>query len=82
MAVDMNISVPEDVARYLQGQEDASAAVADAVRRVLPEARRERQRAAAEAMAEYERQRPPEEIAADRALMDASNEIALRGTEW
>jgi len=82
MAVEMKISVPEDVARYLNDQDDASAVVTDAVRRVLPEARRARQRAAAEAYAAYLRQRSPEEIEADRVLIESSNDIALRGAEW
>lgn len=82
MAVDMSISVPDDVARYLQRQDDASAAVTDAVRRVLSEARRARQRAAAEAYAECLRQRSPEEVEADRVLIESSNDIALRGAEW
>lgn len=47
MTVKLSISVPDDVANYLQSQGNASAAVTDAVRRVLPQARRARQRAAA-----------------------------------
>ena len=38
MTVKLSISVPDDVAAYLQSQGNASAAVTEAVRRVLPEA--------------------------------------------
>jgi len=56
--------------------------VTDAVRRVLPEARRARQRAAAQAYGEYLRQRTGRQIADDRALIESSNDIALRDAEW
>lgn len=82
MTVKLSISVPDDVAAYLQSQDNVSAAVTEAVRRVLPEVRRARQRAAAEAMAEWERSRSPEEIEEDRMWIETSNDIALRGTEW
>ncbi|MEU4557830.1 hypothetical protein AB0F72_05550 [Actinoplanes sp. NPDC023936] len=52
MTVKLSISVPDDVAAYLQSQGNASAAVTEAVRKVLPEARRTRQRAAAQAYGE------------------------------
>ena len=52
MTVKLSISVPDDVAAYLQGQGNASAAVTAAVRRILPDARRDRQRAAARAYGE------------------------------
>ena len=57
MTVKLSISVPDDVASYLQSQDNVSAAVTAAVRRILPEARRSRQRAAAEAYGEYLRRR-------------------------
>ena len=82
MAVKLSISVPDDVAAYLQGQGNASAAVTDAVRRVLPQARRERQRAAAQAMAEYLRQRSPEQLAEDRMLIESNHDVALRDAQW
>jgi len=53
MTVKLSISVPDDVAAYLQSQGNASAAVTAAVRHVLPEARRARQRAAAQAHADH-----------------------------
>jgi hypothetical protein len=53
-----------------------------AVRRVLPEARRARQRAAAQAYGEYLRQRTGQEIADDRVLIESSNDIALRDAQW
>ncbi len=77
--------MPDDVAAYLQSQGNASAAVTDAVRRVLPEARRARQRAAAQAYGaygEYLRQRTAQQIADDQTLIESSNEIALRDAEW
>jgi hypothetical protein len=46
MTVKLSISVPDDVAAYLQASGNASAAVTEAVRRLLPDARRARQRAA------------------------------------
>jgi hypothetical protein len=82
MTVRLSISVPDDVAAYLQSQGNASAAVTAAVRRVLPDARRARQRAAAQAYGEYLRGRSSQEVAADTTLIEASNEVALRGSEW
>ncbi|MEU4163260.1 hypothetical protein [Actinoplanes sp. NPDC026670] len=82
MTVKLSISVPDDVAEYLQSQGNASAAVTEAVRRVLPEARRLRQREAAQAYGRFLRERTPEQADADRILIESSNDIALRGTEW
>jgi hypothetical protein len=82
MTVKLSISVPDDVAAYLQSQGNASAAVTDAVRRVLPEARRARQRVAAQAYGEYLRRRTTQQIADDRALIESSNDIAVRDAEW
>jgi hypothetical protein len=82
MTVKLSISVPDDVAAYLQSQSNASAAVTDAVRRILPEARRARQRAAAQAYGDYLRRRTAEQRASDRDLVEASNDIALRDAEW
>ncbi|HEX7744270.1 MAG TPA: hypothetical protein VF462_03265 [Micromonosporaceae bacterium] len=82
MTVKLSISVPDDVAAYLQSQGNASAAVAEAVRRVLPEARRARQRAAAQAYGEYLRRRTVQQISDDRTLIESSNDIALRDAEW
>jgi hypothetical protein len=82
MTVKLSISVPDDVAAYLQSQGNVSAAVTGAVRRILPEARRARQRAAAEAYGEYLRRRTAQQIADDRALIESSNDIALRDAEW
>ena len=81
MTTKISISVPDDVAAYLQGQGNASAAVTAAVRRVLPEARRVRQRVAAQAYGEYLRQQA-EQSEADVAAIESSNDIALRGSEW
>ena len=74
MTVKLSISVPDDVAGYLQSSGNASAAVTEAVRRLLPEARRARQRAAARAYAEFLRQAP--------AVIEQSNNVALRGARW
>jgi predicted nucleotidyltransferase len=82
MTVKLSISVPDDVAAYLQSRGNASAAVTEAIRRVLPEARRARQRAAAHAFGEYLRGRTRQQSDADAALIEVSNEIALRGSEW
>jgi hypothetical protein len=82
MTVKLSISVPDDVAAYLQSQGNASAAVTDAVRRVLPQARRARQRAAAQAYGEYLRQRSAQQRADDQALIESSNDVALRDAEW
>jgi hypothetical protein len=82
MTVKLSISVPDDVAAYLQDQGNASAAVTEAVRRVLPEARRARQRAAAQAYGDYLRQRTAQQGADDRALIESSNDIALHDAEW
>jgi hypothetical protein len=82
MTVKLSISVPDDVAAYLQSQDNASAAVTEAVRRVLPEARRAHQRAAAVEYGEFLRRRTAEQIADDLALIESSNDVALRDAEW
>jgi hypothetical protein len=82
MTVKLSISVPDDVAAYLQSHGNASAAVTEAVRRVLPEARRARQRAAAQAYGEYLRRRTVQQDADDRFLIESSNDVALRDAEW
>ncbi|MGA3541755.1 hypothetical protein ACK8GE_20970 [Micromonosporaceae bacterium DT194] len=82
MTVKISISVPDDVAAYLRSQGNASAAVVDAVRRVLPEARRARQREAAQAYGEYLRRRSAEQAEDDRTLIEASNDVALRDSQW
>lgn len=82
MTVKLSISVPDDVAAYLQSQHNASAAVTAAVRQILPEARRARQRAAARALGESLRSRPAQQIEADVALIESSNDISFRGSEW
>lgn len=82
MTVKLSISVPDDVAAYLQDQGNASAAVTAAVRRVLPEVRRARRRAAAQAYGEYLHQQAKQQSEADVALIESSNDIALRGSEW
>jgi hypothetical protein len=82
MTVKLSISVPDEVAAYLQQQGNVSAAVTEAVRRVLPEARRARQRAAAQAYGEYLRQRTAQQVADERSLIEASNDVALRDAQW
>lgn len=82
MTVKLSISVPDDVAAYLQSQGNASASVTEAVRRVLPEVRRARQRAAAQAYGEYLRRRTAQQVEDDRALVESSNDVALRDAEW
>lgn len=82
MTVKLSISVPDDVAAYLQSRGNASAAVVEAVRRVLPEARRARQREAAQAYGEYLRRRAAQQNEEDRALIEESNDIALRDSQW
>ncbi len=59
-----------------------SAAVTDAVRRVLPAVRRMRQREAAQAYGEYLRQRTTQQIDDDNALIESSNDISLRDSQW
>jgi len=82
MTVKLSISVPDDVAAYLQSQGNASAAVTDAVRRVLPEIRRAAQRAAAEELAAFLRRRTAAQLEDERALIESSNDIALRDAQW
>jgi hypothetical protein len=82
MTVKLSISVPDDGAAYLQGQGNASAAVTAAVRRVLPDDRRARQRAAAQAYGEHARRMSAGQIENDTALIESSNDISLRGSEW
>jgi hypothetical protein len=76
MTVKLSISVPDDVAAYLQSQGNASAAVTEAVRKLLPEARRARQRADARGYADYLR------TTGACPAVDDDNDIALRGTRW
>jgi hypothetical protein len=82
MTVKLSISVPDDVAAYLQSQANASAAVTEAVRRILPESRRANQRAAAQAYGEYLRHRTAQQLEDDRTLIEGSNDIALRDSQW
>jgi hypothetical protein len=82
MTVKLSISVPDDVAAYLQDQGNASAAVTEAVRRVLPDARRARQRAAAQGYGEYLRRRTAEQVEAEQTLIESSNDVALRDSQW
>lgn len=82
MTIKLSISVPDDVAAYLQSQGNASAAVTEAVRRVLPEARRARQRAAAQAYGEHLRGRTAQQVTDDQILIESSNDIALRDAQW
>ena len=82
MTVKLSISVPDDIAAYLQSRGNASAAVVDAVRRVLPAERRARQREAAEAYGAFLRGRSAQQVEQDRALVESSNDIALRDAEW
>jgi hypothetical protein len=48
----------------------------------LPEDRRARQREAAQAYGEFLRRLTPEQVEADRLLIEDSNEIALRDSQW
>ena len=82
MTTKLSVSVPDDVGEFLDQQQNASATVTAGVRLLMPEARRARQREAAQTMAEYRRNLSPADRAADRDLIEASNDIALRGTEW
>jgi len=82
VTIKLSISVPDDVAAYLQSQGNASAAVTEAVRRVLPEARRARQRTAAQRYGEHLRRSADQQATDDRLLIESSNDIALRDAEW
>ena len=82
MTVKLSISVPDDVAAYLQRQGNVSAAVTEAVRRILPEERRAHQREAAQAYGEFLRRRTPQQAEDDRALIEESNDVALRDAQW
>jgi Arc/MetJ-type ribon-helix-helix transcriptional regulator len=82
MTVKLSISVPDEVAAYLQSQGNVSSAVTAAVRRVLPEERRARQRAAAQSYGEYLRGRAAQPHDVDVTAIEASNDLALRGSEW
>lgn len=82
MTVKLSISVPDDIAAYLQTHGNVSAAVVNAVAPLLPEARYARQLADADAYAEYAANRTPEHIDEDHAIAEASMDDALAGTEW
>jgi hypothetical protein len=79
---ELTISVPGDVAEFLQAQEDMSAYVTAVVRREMPDARRRRQRAAAQAYVQLLRERTPDQVEADRIMDEHNAEISLRGAEW
>jgi hypothetical protein len=49
---------------------------------MLPEARRARQRAAAQAYGEYLRRRTTQQVDEDRTLIESSNDISLRDSQW
>jgi hypothetical protein len=58
-------------------------AVASAARGpAIPCGRQERQRAAAQAYGDHQRQRTSQQVEDDIALIESSNDIALRGAEW
>ena len=78
MTVKISVSLPDDVGEWLQAQPNASAAVADAVRARMPDARRARQRAAAQAYAMSVRQQPVEGI----DELDAMQVEQLREHDW
>ena len=82
MTIKLSISVPDDVATYLRAQGNASAVVTEAVRRLLPDTRRAHQREAAEAYAAHLRRQTVEERAQGEALIEASNDVALRDSQW
>ena len=82
MTVKLSISVPDEIAEYLQSRGNVSAAVVDAVQRVLPQARRLRQREAAQAYGEYLRQRTAEQVEEDRVMIEYGNDVALRDARW
>jgi hypothetical protein len=82
MTVKLSISVPDDVAAYLQSQGNVSAAVVEAVRQVLPQARRARQQEAARSYREYLRGRSAQQGEDERAMIEQNNDIALRDAQW
>ncbi|MFF5083061.1 hypothetical protein ACFY36_38965 [Actinoplanes sp. NPDC000266] len=82
MTVRLSVDVPDDVGAFLRTRHDASAVVTEAVRRVMREGRRARQREAARVMAAYRRSRSEADRAAERELAEGSNDVAVRGAEW
>ncbi len=82
MTIKLSISVPDDVAAYLQSQGNVSAAVVEAVRQVQPQARRARQREAARSYGEYLRGRSAQQGEDDRVMIEQNNDIALRDAQW
>ncbi len=77
----LTVSLPDDIAAWLAGQANASAAVAAAVRRDMLDAaaRRAKRQADAEAFGAWMRTSP---LPDDAELTAASNEISLRGIGW
>jgi hypothetical protein len=71
MTTKMTISVPDEIAAFLRDTGNASAAVAAAVRPLL-----------VQVMAEHLRRRTPEQVTEDEALIEASNDVALSGSQW
>jgi hypothetical protein len=82
MTVELEHQRPDDVAAHLRAQGNASAAVTAAVRRILPDERRARQREAAFASGHYLRQQTERQTSDETALIERSNDVALRGSEW
>lgn len=77
MTVKLSVSLPDDVAAFLQQQGNVSGYVAEIIRHRMPDARRERMRAAVKAFAEGEKLLSDEDAAAQRA-MDAEQDRLLQ----
>ena len=77
MTVKLSFDVPDDNDASFQGHGNASAAA----RRVLTQARRARQREAAQAFGEHMRRRPAQQAEDDRLMIEHSNDIALRDSQ-
>lgn len=82
MTVKLSVSLPDDVAAFLQQQANVSGYVADAVRDRMPEARRARMREAVALYARAQALKTPEEIENERFFTEHSNELSARGAEW
>jgi len=77
------VSLPDHVAAYLKSRGNVSAAVVDAVERVMrdEDIQRQRRRAEARQYAAWLAAQP--EVAADLdALAENSNRLSLTGQEW
>lgn len=82
MTVKLSVSLPDDVAAFLQQQGNVSAYVTDRVREQMPEARRARMREAVRLYSEGQKLRSKDEIDAEAAMNQHQIETLPESVFW